>query len=119
RREGTEKAARLLGLDALRDDTPETMDEALRRLPEDLVPLVRHVVTENARVLEAVEHLRRGRIADIGPVLDASHVSMRDDYRISCPELDLAVDTARTAGAPGARVTGCGFGCSAIALAGE
>ncbi|KID30589.1 galactokinase [Prauserella rugosa] len=119
RREGTEKAARLLGLDALRDVTPETMDEALRRLPEDLVPLVRHVVTENARVLEAVEHLRRGRIADIGPVLDASHVSMRDDYRISCPELDLAVDTARTAGALGARMTGGGFGGSAIALVRE
>ncbi|MCR3721796.1 MULTISPECIES: galactokinase [Prauserella salsuginis group] len=119
RRAGTEKAARLLGLPALRDVTPDTLDDALDRLPADLVPLVRHIVTENARVLEASRYLRDGRIADIGPVLDASHVSMRDDYRISCPELDLAVDTARTAGALGSRMTGGGFGGSAIALVRE
>ncbi|GAA1218526.1 galactokinase [Prauserella alba] len=119
RREGTEKAAQLLGLPALRDVTPDTLNDALGRLPADLVPLVRHVVTENERVLEASRYLRDGRIADIGPVLDASHVSMRDDYRISCPELDLAVDTARTAGALGSRMTGGGFGGSAIALVRE
>lgn len=119
RRQGTEKAARLLGLSALRDVTPDTLPDALDRLPGDLVPLVRHVVTENARVLKASRYLRAGRIADIGPVLDASHVSMRDDYRISCPELDLAVDTARTAGALGSRMTGGGFGGSAIALVRE
>ncbi|MCP2253373.1 galactokinase [Prauserella aidingensis] len=119
RRDGTEKAARLLGLPALRDVTPDTLADALDRLPADLAPLVRHIVTENARVLEASRYLRDGRIADIGPVLDASHVSMRDDYRISCPELDLAVDTARTAGALGSRMTGGGFGGSAIALVRE
>ncbi|GAA1231075.1 galactokinase [Prauserella halophila] len=119
RREGTERAARLLGLPALRDIAPDALDDALDQLPADLVPLVRHVVTENARVLEASRYLRGGRIADIGPVLDASHVSMRDDYRISCPELDLAVDTARTAGALGSRMTGGGFGGSAIALVRE
>jgi galactokinase len=74
------------------------------------------VVTENARVERTVEHLRAGRIADIGDLLTASHTSMRDDYRISCLELDLAVDTALAAGALGARMTGGGFGGSAIAL---
>ncbi|MFC4001953.1 galactokinase [Prauserella oleivorans] len=116
RRRGTEKAAELLGVRALRDITPEELPSALDRLPADLAPLARHVVTENARVLEAVGHLREGRIADIGPLLGASHASMRDDYRISCAELDLAVDTARDAGALGARMTGGGFGGSAIAL---
>jgi galactokinase len=116
RRRGTERAAELLGVKALRDVTVAGLDDALGRLPEDLVPLVRHVVTENQRVLETVELLRAGRLAEIGPYLDASHVSMRDDYRISTAELDLAVDSAREAGALGARMTGGGFGGSAIAL---
>ncbi|MCR6490426.1 galactokinase [Amycolatopsis sp. OK19-0408] len=116
RRRGTERAAELLGVKALRDVTVEGLADALERLPEDLVPLVRHVVTENQRVLEVVELLRAGRLAEIGPHLDASHVSMRDDYRISTAELDLAVDSAREAGALGSRMTGGGFGGSAIAL---
>ncbi|ASR39585.1 galactokinase [Prauserella marina] len=116
RRRGTEKAAALLGIDALRDIPPEGLPEALTTLPEDLAPLVRHVVTENARVLDVVTLLKQDDIANIGPLLDASHTSMRDDYRISTPELDLAVDTARSAGALGARMTGGGFGGSAIAL---
>ncbi|MDQ7802308.1 galactokinase [Amycolatopsis sp. A133] len=116
RRRGTERAAELLGVKALRDVTVEGLSDALDRLPEDLVPLVRHVVTENQRVLETVELLRAGRLAGIGPYLDASHVSMRDDYRISTAELDLAVDSAREAGALGSRMTGGGFGGSAIAL---
>jgi galactokinase len=60
--------------------------------------------------------LDAGRLADIGPLLDASHASLRDDYRVSCRELDVAVDAARTAGALGARMTGGGFGGSALAL---
>jgi galactokinase len=116
RRAGCERAAELLGLPALRDVTEAGLDDALARLPEELRPLVRHVVTENARVERTVEHLRAGGIADIGDLLTASHVSMRDDYRISCLELDLAVDTALGAGALGARMTGGGFGGSAIAL---
>lgn len=63
--------------------------------------------------------LRQDKLAEIGPYLDASHVSMRDDYRISTTELDLAVDSARSAGALGARMTGGGFGGSAIALVRE
>ncbi|MER6876233.1 galactokinase, partial [Amycolatopsis sp. NPDC000673] len=105
-----------LGVKALRDVALDGLDEALARLPEDLVPLVRHVVTENQRVLDVVALLREKKLAEIGPHLDASHVSMRDDYRISTPELDLAVDSARSAGALGARMTGGGFGGSAIAL---
>ncbi|MET7996272.1 galactokinase [Amycolatopsis sp. NPDC005232] len=116
RRRGTERAAELLGVKALRDVTLEGLDAALAQLPDDLAPLVRHVVTENQRVLDVVALLREGRLTDIGPHLDASHASMRDDYRISTSELDLAVDSARSAGALGARMTGGGFGGSAIAL---
>ena len=116
RRRGTEKAAELLEVKALRDVTAESLQAALDRLPDELAPLVRHVVTENQRVLDTVALLREGRLAEIGPFLDASHVSMRDDYRISTVELDLAVDSARAAGALGSRMTGGGFGGSAIAL---
>ena len=77
---------------------------------------VRHVVTEIARVREVVDLLATGEVHRIGPVLDASHASLRDDYEVSCHELDEAVETARMAGALGARMTGGGFGGSAIAL---
>jgi galactokinase len=116
RRAGCERAASILGVPALRDITDAGLPDALAALPDELRPLVRHVVTENARVVRTVEHLRAGRIADIGDLLTASHASMRDDYRISCLELDVAVDTAIEAGALGARMTGGGFGGSAIAL---
>jgi len=119
RRRGTERAADLLGVKALREVGHDDLDDTLARLPDELAPLVRHVVTENQRVLDLVALLREGRIADIGPLLDASHVSMRDDYRISCPELDLAVDVANESGALGARMTGGGFGGTAIALVPE
>jgi galactokinase len=76
----------------------------------------RHVVTENQRVVEVAELLRAGRIADAGPLFDASHASLRDDYEVSCAELDVAVESAQGAGAVGARMTGGGFGGCAIAL---
>jgi galactokinase len=76
----------------------------------------RHVVTENQRVLDVVAALDAGDWASLATTLDASHVSMRDDFEISCRELDLAVESARAAGALGARMTGGGFGGSAIAL---
>ncbi|HVW39756.1 MAG TPA: galactokinase [Amycolatopsis sp.] len=119
RRRGTERAADLLGVKALRDVPFTGLATALSRLPDDLVPLVRHVVTENQRVLDVVDLLRGQRLADIAPLLDASHASMRDDYRISTPELDVAVESAREGGALGARMTGGGFGGSAIALVPE
>jgi galactokinase len=77
---------------------------------------VRHVVTENQRVLDTVAALEATGPRSIGELLDASHRSMRDDFEISVPELDLAVETAIENGAIGARMTGGGFGGSAIAL---
>lgn len=92
-------------------------DELLGRL-EDPVELrrVRHVMTEIERVREFVSLLKTGAHDQIGPLLDASHASLRDDYEVSCPELDVAVEAARGSGALGARMTGGGFGGSAIAL---
>ncbi len=77
---------------------------------------VRHVLTENDRTLGVARLLEDGRIAEIGPLLSASHVSMRDDYEITVPEVDVAVATALDAGAVGARMTGGGFGGCIIAL---
>jgi galactokinase len=121
RRAGCEKGAALLGVDALRDIPYGELDEALARLgdEEEVRRLVRHVVTENERVERVVSLLESGETRAIGPVLVEGHASLRDDFRISCPELDLVVDTALTAGAPGARMTGGGFGGSAIVLAEE
>jgi galactokinase len=116
RRRGCERAAQLLGIPALRDIEPAGLDAALAALPEELRPLVRHVVTENERVLRTVELLKDNRLAEVGPLLSASHTSLRDDYRVSCDELDVAVDAAMAAGALGARMIGGGFGGSAIAL---
>jgi galactokinase len=115
RRASCEEAARLLGVPALRDVSD--LDAALAQLPDPVMKRrVRHVVTENARVLEAVNVLRAGRIADLAPLLDASHESMRDDFEITVPQVDLAVETARASGALGARMTGGGFGGCIIAL---
>lgn len=117
RRRGCERAAELLGIKALRDVDGGNLPRILAGLPAEFRPLVRHVVTENQRVLTTVDLLRSGRLDEIGPLLTASHISLRDDYRISCVELDLAVDTAlRHEGALGARMIGGGFGGSAIAL---
>ncbi|MEU1270103.1 galactokinase [Streptomyces sp. NPDC005799] len=119
RRAGCERGAALLGVDALRDIPYTDLDEALARLGDDeeAVRLVRHVVTEDERVEQTVALLRSGETRAIGPVLVAGHASLRDDFRISCPELDLVVDTALATGALGARMTGGGFGGSAIVLA--
>ena len=117
RRTTCEDAAQLLGIGALRD--VDDLDDALGRLSDPVMRRrVRHVVTEDARVLEAVATLKAGRLADLAPLLDASHVSMRDDFEITVPTVDLAVDAARQAGALGARMTGGGFGGCIIALAG-
>lgn len=116
RRAGCERAAELLDVPALRDVTPASLENALETLPAELHPLVRHVVSENERVHRAVEHLRAGDYAALGPLLNTSHESLRTDYQVSCPELDLAVAAAVDAGAVGARMTGGGFGGSALAL---
>ncbi|GGM04569.1 galactokinase [Streptomyces fumigatiscleroticus] len=118
RRAGCEKGAALLGVDALRDVPYDGLDAALERLADDeeVLRLVRHVVTEDQRVERVVSLLESGETRAIGPVLVEGHASLRDDFRISCPELDLTVDTALKAGALGARMTGGGFGGSAIVL---
>jgi galactokinase len=114
RREESEEAARQLGVDALGQVT-DVEDAA--RVDAPLRPRVRHMVTENARTRAFAEALDAGDWDALGPLMDASHASLRDDYEVSCEELDVAVDTARSAGAVGARMTGGGFGGSAIALA--
>ncbi|MEU9045578.1 MULTISPECIES: galactokinase [unclassified Kitasatospora] len=118
-RAGCERAATLLGLPALRDLRPDGLAVALDRLPDELRPLVRHVVSENERVRLAVKLLQAGRLDALGAVLTAGHASLRDDLGTSCPETDLVVETAVAAGARGARMTGGGFGGSVIVLVDE
>jgi galactokinase len=119
RRASVERAARVLGLPALRDATPALVEASADALGDPGLRRARHVVTENARVLETVELLRKGALDRLGPVLSASHASMRDDFEISCPELDTAVSAAVSIGALGARMTGGGFGGSALAVVPE
>ncbi|MFE2878165.1 galactokinase [Streptomyces roseus] len=110
-------AAAALGLPALRDLPYEDLEPALAGLRDPVRRRrVRHVVTENERVGRVEELLRTGRLRETGPLLSEGHASLRDDYEVSCPELDLAVATAEAAGAYGARMTGGGFGGSALAL---
>jgi galactokinase len=116
RRASCELGAEVLGVKALRDVGMEDLDEASGLLDDVTFRRVRHIVTENDRVLQTVELLGSSGPGAVGPLLDASHLSMRDDFEISCPELDLAVDTSRANGAIGARMTGGGFGGAAIAL---
>jgi galactokinase len=106
-----------LNVSALAEITLEQLPNALMRLHDATIgPRVRHVVTEIARVKEVVALLHLGRVREIGPLLTASHISLRDDYQVSVPQLDIAVDAALGAGAYGARMTGGGFGGSIIAL---
>jgi galactokinase len=116
RRASCEKGARILGVEALRDVSVADLDRARELLDDVTFRRVRHIVTEDQRVLDTVRTLREEGPAAIGDLLDASHVSMRDDFEISVPELDLAVETAQANGAIGARMTGGGFGGSALAL---
>jgi galactokinase len=115
RRRSCEAAALALGVTSLRDlpDGPGDLiglrDPELRR--------ARHVISENRRVLAVADLLRRGDLAAIGPLLTESHASLRDDFEVSWPEADVAVETAIAAGAVGARMTGGGFGGAVIALA--
>jgi galactokinase len=116
RRASCEKAARVLGVRALRDVTLPLLLAARDRLDDETFRRARHVVTEDQRVLDTVEALRAADLAAVGDLMSASHRSMRDDFQISTRELDLAVETSLNGGALGARMTGGGFGGSAIAL---
>jgi galactokinase len=113
RRHECEEAARTLGVPALRDADLAMVD----RLSDGrLRRRARHVVSENGRVVEAVALLRAGRVDELGPLLSASHISLRDDFEVSSDRLDLAVNASLAAGALGARLTGGGFGGCALAL---
>jgi len=116
RRAACERGAAALGVPALRDLTPADLPRAAEVLDDVTFRRVRHVVTEDQRVLDAVDVLDAQEPRALGPLLTASHASMRDDFEISVPELDTAVDAATAAGALGARMTGGGFGGAAIAL---
>jgi galactokinase len=117
RREACAEAARLLGVPALRDLGLEELSDAMDRLPDEtLRKRARHVITENDRTLACAGLLRTGQLRQIGPLLTASHASMRDDFEITVPEVDLAVEVLLAFGAFGARMTGGGFGGCVIAL---
>jgi galactokinase len=117
RRRSCEEAARQLGVSSLREVAVGDLDEALDRLPDTTVRArARHIITEIERVRQTVALLRAGSLPEVGELFSSSHASMRDDFEISCAELDLAVEVATDHGALGARMTGGGFGGSAIAL---
>jgi galactokinase len=119
RRASCERAACQLGVPALRDVEVDDLPRVARILDAETFRRVRHVVTENERVAATAAVLEAGDLPAVGPLLTASHTSMRDDFEISTPALDLAVATALDAGALGARMTGGGFGGAAIALTGR
>lgn len=121
RRRDSEAAAAAVGVPTLRDVEPADLDAVLARIEDGTVRCrARHIVTEIQRVRETVELLRttdlRAGVERLGALLNASHDSLRDDYEVTVPALDVAVDAARAAGAHGARMTGGGFGGSVIAL---
>ncbi|GLJ60838.1 galactokinase [Microbacterium barkeri] len=116
RRASCEKGAADMGVPSLRDLSVDDLARAEETLDEVTFRRVRHIVTENQRVLDTVATLRSAGPRAIGDLLVASHASMRDDFEISVPELDTAVEAALAAGAIGARMTGGGFGGAAIAL---
>jgi galactokinase len=116
RRASCDRGAAALGVPSLRDLSVADIGRAQAVLDDETFRRVRHVVTENDRVLAAAATLANDGPRTIGPLLLASHASMRDDFEISVPELDRAVEAAMEAGAIGARMTGGGFGGSALAL---
>ncbi|WP_058235300.1 galactokinase [Devriesea agamarum] len=124
RRRDSEAAAKALGVATLREVQAADLDSLLPRIEDETVRRrARHVVTEIQRVRDFADLLNAGTVRAhvdaLGALMNASHNSLRDDYEVTCKELDLAVDTARSAGAYGARMTGGGFGGSAIALVEE
>ena len=117
RRAQCEEAAALFGVPALRDVDMLTFAERAGELDPVTRKRARHVVTENARTLEAASQLEERNLARVGALMDESHVSLRDDFEVSRPELDAMVAIAREHdGCIGARMTGAGFGGCAVAL---
>jgi galactokinase len=116
RRKSCEDGAAALGVESLRELSLSDLPRAESQLDDVTFRRVRHVITENQRVLDTVAALRDGNLESLGRLLLESHASMRDDFEISVDELDLAVETAMSTGAIGSRMTGGGFGGAAIAV---
>jgi len=115
-----EAAARALNVPALRDATLKQLNAAKSRLDPVVFRRARHVITENERTLEFARAIQASDWAAVGPLMYASHASLRDDYEVSCPELDAVVAIAQGLGEPagilGCRMTGAGFGGCAVSL---
>ncbi len=120
RRRDCEEAARVLGIGSLRGATVDSVDAARAALGPVVYRRARHVVTENARTLAAADALAAGDVGRVGALMYQSHASLRDDFEVSCVELDTLVDVARDVGAAGgvlgARMTGGGFGGCTVML---
>jgi galactokinase len=122
RRQQCEEGVRLLGqrwpaIKALRDVSLEQFEQCEGQLPDVVRRRCRHIISENERVLASVAALKQGHLAHFGRLMDASHISLRDDYEVSCRELDVITDIARAIeGCLGSRMTGAGFGGCAVSL---
>ncbi len=99
---------------ALRDVSLEMLNSEKNKLPENIFRRANHVISENKRVLEAIEFLKKGKMKEFGSLLYESHKSLKENYEVSCEELDFIVEFSRKSGAEGERLTGAGFGGSAI-----
>lgn len=116
RRAACESVAAKLSIPSMRHLTLDQLELHRAEITHTEFIRARHAVTEIARVLDAVKALRESDFETLGKLINASHVSLRDDYAVSCPELDVAVEASLSAGALGSRMVGGGFGGSAIAL---
>ncbi len=116
RRASCESVAAKLGIKSMRELSMAQLDSAKESLTQVEYVRARHAVSEMQRVLDCVEALSKSDFVKVGELINQSHVSLRDDYTVSCPELDTAVDAALAAGGLGSRMVGGGFGGSAIAL---
>ena len=117
RREDCEKAARHFGVSVLRDVSMKALRERVHELSAVIHRRARHVISENDRTLVAADAIRNQELSTFGDLMTASHASLRDDFEVSCPELDLLVDIALDVeGVYGARLTGAGFGGCMVAL---
>ena len=117
RRAQCEHAAKRFGVKALRDLTLDAFDHRAAELDDATFRRARHVITENDRTLSAADAMRRGDAAELGRLMDQSHVSLRDDFEVSSDALNAMVEAAQNhPGCHGARMTGAGFGGCAVAL---
>ncbi|KAH9382704.1 hypothetical protein HPB48_023260 [Haemaphysalis longicornis] len=118
RRESCQAASAALGK-SLRDASLDDLEGCRERLTSEQVRRAKHVISEIRRTKEAAEHLRKGDLHQLGQLMNASHASLRDDFEVSCPELDELTRLCLEAGAYGSRLTGAGFGGCTVTLVEE